>query len=162
MSPHPSLYQNTPTGSFYNRVSTSSVPTLNPDAPLERRRKEAPEGPQAGVGDKKGKKKAVAKSRSPVPAHDTGKGTAEIAPDSSAGAHPDITTDDSKVDADSGPHKPPQEPASQHWQSQEDDGPTGEGSSHQEGNSRGGRTGGNTSPQYGLGGEDEFQNVWGR
>ena len=157
MSPHPSLYQNTPTGSFYNRVSTSSVPTLNPDAPLERRRKEAPEGPQAGVGDKKGKKKAVA-----GPAHDTGKGTAGIAPNSSTGAHTDTTTDDSEVDADRGPKKPSQEPASQRWQSQEDDGPTGEGSSRQEGDSRGGRTGGNTSPQYGLGGEDEFQNVWGR
>ena len=162
MSPHPSLYQNTPTGSFYNRASTSSVPTLNPEAPLERRRKEAPEGPQAGVGDKKGKKKAVADSRSPGPAHDTGKGTAEIAPDSKTGAHMDITTNDSEGDADSGPHKSLQKPASQHRQGQEDDGPTGEGSRLQEGDSRGGITGGNKSPQYGVGGEDEFQNVWGK
>ena len=114
------------------------------------------------MGDKKGKKKAVANSRSPGPAHDTGKGTAEIAPDSKTGAHTDITTDDSEGDADSGPHKSLQKPASQRRQGQEDDGPTGEGSRLQEGDSRGGRTGGNTSPQYGVGGEDEFQNVWGK
>jgi len=47
LSPHPSLYQHTPTGSFYQHSSGSSAPSLDPKKPLERRKKEAPEGPEA-------------------------------------------------------------------------------------------------------------------
>ncbi|KAK1759329.1 organic solute transporter Ostalpha-domain-containing protein [Echria macrotheca] len=101
-SPHPSIYQNTPTGSFYNRSSSSSVPSLNPDAPLERRRKEAPEGSQVGVGDRKGKKKAKKASST----QDHGKDPLEIAYGPTIGTHTQITEDDFKVDTETGPHKP--------------------------------------------------------
>lgn len=165
MSPHPSLYQNTPTGSFYQRSSTSSVPTLNPDAPLERRKKQAPEGPQAGVGDRKGKKKALADAQSPSSTHETGKDPLEIAYGPTIGTHTELTKDDFEVDTDAGLHKPHKETVGQSRQSQphqEDDGPTGEGSGGQEEDGNDHRTDHRTSPQYGLGGEDEFRNVWGK
>jgi hypothetical protein len=167
MSPHPSLYQNTPTGSFYQRSSSRSVPTLDPDAPLGRRKKEAPEGPQAGVGDKKGKKKALADAQNPSPTHETGKDPLEIAYGHTIGTHPDITTDDFQVDTDSGQHKPHQESARPGLRShtvQEDGGSTGEGSRSldEDGEGENNSTGRNTSPNYGAAGADEFQNVWKR
>ncbi|KAL2126552.1 hypothetical protein VTI74DRAFT_701 [Chaetomium olivicolor] len=161
MSPHPSLYQNTPTGSFYQRSSSSSVSTLNPDAPLERRKKQAPEGPQAGADDKKGKKKALADAQSPSSAHETGKDPLEIAYGPTIGTHTEITKDDFKVDTEIGQHRPHKEPVGssrpgqpsqadgmkpREWETEEEDSPTDR----------------QTNPQYNLDGEDEFQNVWGR
>lgn len=105
MSPHPSLYQNTPTGSFYNQSSSSSAPSLDPNAPLGRRRKEAPEGPQAGVNDRKGKKKAKAtKASSSTQSH--GADPLEIAYGPTIGTHTQITEDDFQVDTETGIHKP--------------------------------------------------------
>ncbi|SPQ19974.1 6963b4b5-7389-48e2-ac6a-72e338cd0e49 [Thermothielavioides terrestris] len=109
MSPHPSLYQHTPTGSFYQRTSSSSAPTLNPDAPPERRRKPAPEGPRAGLSDRKGKQRALADAQSPSTAHETGKDPLEIAYGPTIGTHPSITKDDFRISADSGGHNPHQE-----------------------------------------------------
>lgn len=168
MSPHPSLYQNTPTGSFYQRSSSNSVPTLNPDAPLERRRKPAPEGPQAGVSDRKGKQKAIADAQSPGTTHETGKDPLEIAYGPTVGTHPHITKDDFKVDTDSGLHKPHQESArgsgrDRHVHHEESSQATGEGAAG-EGGQEGGDRGSDqhSGQQYGLDGEDEFRNVWGR
>ncbi|KAL2175608.1 organic solute transporter Ostalpha-domain-containing protein [Thermothelomyces heterothallicus CBS 202.75] len=165
MSPHPSLYQNTPTGSFYQRASSNSVPTLNSDAPLERRKKPAPEDPQAGVGDKKGKKKALAGAQGPSSTHETGIDPLEIAYGQTVGTHTEIRRDGFKVDTDKGQHKPHQESArpsrkgqhphqnehliegtSREWE--EDDGDRGAGR--------------NQGLPYGIGEEDEFRNVWGR
>ena len=165
MSPHPSLYQNTPTGSFYHRASSSSIPALNPDAPLERRKKQAPEGPQAGVGDKKGKKKALAAAQSPGSTHEAGMDPLEIAYGPTIGTHTEITKDDFKVDTDSGQHKPHQEnvrPARQNHVPQEDNEPTGDVSRDAEEEERDSGTDRNPSPKYGVDGEDEFRNVWGR
>jgi hypothetical protein len=166
-SPHPSLYQNTPTGSFYQRSSSNSAPTLNPEAPLERRKKQAPEGPQAGVGDKKGKKKALADAQSPSSTHETGKDPLEIAYGPTVGTHTEITKDDFKVDTDSGPHKPHQAATGRSRQrhtGQEDDGAIRDGSEHWQGEEENnGRDRNNTSsPSYGIEEEDEFRNVWGR
>jgi hypothetical protein len=131
---------------------------------LERRKKTAPEGPQAGVGDKKGKKKALADAQSPSSTHETGMDPLEIAYGPTIGTHTEITKDDFKVDTDSGPHKPHQEsarPARQSHASQEDDGPTGEAARDGEEEDENG-TDRNASPDYGVDGEDEFQNVWGK
>lgn len=167
LSPHPSNYQHTPTGSFYQRSSTNSVPSLNPDAPLQRRRKKAPEGPQAGVGDKKGKKRAHADATSSSATQETGKDPLEIAYGPTIGTHPEITTDDFEVDTDSGQHKPHQKEAAgqpRHSHPPVEHGNTiGEGSQQWEAERE--DTDGTerrTTPQYGVDGEDGFQNVWGR
>lgn len=163
VSPHPSLYQNTPTGSFYNRSSSSSALSLDPDAPLERRKKEAPEGPQAGVGDKKGKKKALADAQSPSSTHETGMDPLEIAYGPTIGTHTEITTDDFKVDTD-GQHKPHQEAARPSRQSASEaaDRSTAEDSHNRSDVGENDESSRNTSPAYGVEGEDEFRNVWGR
>ncbi|KAK3294759.1 organic solute transporter Ostalpha-domain-containing protein [Chaetomium fimeti] len=163
MSPHPSLYQNTPTGSFYQRASSSSVPALDPDAPLERRKKQAPEGTQAGVGDKKGKKKALDEAQNPDSTHEAGMDPLEIAYGPTIGTHAEITKDDFKVDTDSGLHKPHQDstrPARQSHVPQEDDKPTGVSHDIEEGEDS--EMDRSPSPKYGVDGEDEFRNVWGR
>ncbi|KAH6856529.1 organic solute transporter Ostalpha-domain-containing protein [Chaetomium sp. MPI-CAGE-AT-0009] len=166
MSPHPSLYQNTPTGSFYQRTSSTSVPTLNPDAPLERRKKQAPEGPQAGVGDKKGKKKALANAQTPGSTHEAGMGPLEIAYGPTIGTHTEITKDDFKVDTDSGLHKPHQDSARparrSHVPWEDTNESTGEVSRDvgEEGEDSG--TDRSPSPKYVVDGEDDFRNVWGR
>jgi hypothetical protein len=140
------------------------VPTLNPDAPLGRRKKEAPEGPQVGVEDKKGKKKALAEAQSPSSTHESGMDPLEIAYGPTIGTHPDhLTKDDFKVDTDSGQHKPQQDNATNSWRHQpvqENDGTTGEGSGDEEGD----MAGQSTDVHYGLDGEEaeESQNVWGR
>ncbi|KAK4251578.1 organic solute transporter Ostalpha-domain-containing protein [Corynascus novoguineensis] len=165
MSPHPSLYQNTPTGSFYQQASSNSVPTLDSDAPLERRKKQAPEGPQAGVGDKKGKKKALVDAQSPSSTHETGMDPLEIAYGQTVGTHSHIKREDFRVDTNSGQHKPHQESAKASWQRQvrnEDEHLSGESSREGEDEDGDGRAGHRSSPSYGFGEEDEFRNVWGR
>ncbi|KAK4193772.1 organic solute transporter Ostalpha-domain-containing protein [Podospora australis] len=164
-SPHPSLYQNTPTGSFYERSSSSSVPSLNPRKPLERRKKEAPEGPQAGVDDK-GKQKARSKPSSPE--QSTGVDPLEIAYGPTMGTHKEITEDDFNVDVESGLHQPhkhsegPSRLDSNDDDNANDDEPSpgreeaGQWARNEDGTHR------VQSPQYGVGSEDEFQNVWGR
>lgn len=167
MSPHPSIYQHTPTGSFYQRSSSSSAGSVHQDAPLGRRKKQAPEGPQAGVGDKKGKKKALADARGGSSStHDMGKDPLEIAYGPTVGTHPEITTDDFKVDAESGLHRPHAEPARQGRRNAppaEEDGPAEEAAREREEAREGSGTDHSTNPHYGgLDGEDEFRNVWGR
>lgn len=164
MSPHPSLYQNTPTGSFYQRASSNSVPTLNADA-LERRKKLAPEGPQAGVGDKKGKKKAVADAQSPSSTHGAGVDPLEIAYGQTVGTHTKITRDDFQVDTDQGQHKPHQEStrSSREGKFLHRNEHLIEGTSHEWEEDDGDReTSRDQSLPYGIGEEDEFRNVWGR
>ncbi|EAQ88004.1 hypothetical protein CHGG_04623 [Chaetomium globosum CBS 148.51] len=164
MSPHPSLYQNTPTGSFYQRASSSSVPTLNPDAPLERRKKQAPEGPQAGAGDRKGKKKELAEAQNPGSTHEAGLDPLEIAYGPTIGTHTEITKDDFNVDTDSGQHKPHQETARPARQTHvpRDDNDSTDISSDAEEQGEDSGMGRSPRPKYGLDGEDEFRNVWGR
>ncbi|KAH6635264.1 organic solute transporter Ostalpha-domain-containing protein [Chaetomium sp. MPI-SDFR-AT-0129] len=165
MSPHPSLYQNTPTGSFYNRASSNSVPSLNPDAPLERRKKQAPEGAQAGAGDKKGKKRAVADAQRASSPHEGGADPLEIAYGPTVGTHTKLTEDDFQVDTNSGPHKPHQESPQSARQNHpgQTESPANEQSGgwggEDEENNNSDRT---TSPNYGVGEQDEFRNVWGR
>jgi hypothetical protein len=89
----------------------------------------------------------------------------EIAYGPTVGTHTEITTDDFKVDTDSGQHKPHQEntrPARQNHVPREDNEPTGEVSGDTEEEERGSGTDPNPSPKYGVDGEDEFRNVWGR
>lgn len=166
MSPHPSNYQNTPTGSFYQRSSTGSVPTLDPNAPLERRKKQAPEGPQAGVDDTKGKKKALADAQSPSSTHETGKDPLEIAYGPTIGTHTEITKDDFDFDTENGQHMPQRDgsgPSRPSQPSQGDGGSEGERPSERAGqDEHSKRADDNKSPQYRLEGEDEFRNVWGR
>ncbi|KAL2171992.1 hypothetical protein VTG60DRAFT_729 [Thermothelomyces hinnuleus] len=165
MSPHPSLYQNTPTGSFYQRAWSNSLPTLNSDAPVERRKKPAPEGSQAGVGDKKGKKKALADAQGPSSTHETGMDPLEIAYGQTVGTHTEIRRDDFKVDTDKGQHKPHQESArpSRKGQRPHQNEHLIEGTSREWEEDDGGRGAGrNQSLPYGIGEEDEFRNVWGR
>jgi hypothetical protein len=146
----------------------SSVPSLNPNAPLERRKKEAPEGPQAGIGDKKGKKKAQADDATgSSSSHEAGKDPLEIAYGPTIGTHPEITKDDFKVDTDSGQHKPHQKEAA--GQPRHSHPPAEHGNPAGEGPQQWGPereetsdTEHNTKPQYGVDGEDDFQNVWGR
>lgn len=109
-SPYPSPYQttpyqNSPRSSVYQQSSSSSTPSLNPNAPLERRRKAAPEGPQTGVKDKKGKKKEKApNASSSTQSH--GADPLEIAYGPTIGTHTEITEEDFEVDTETGPHKP--------------------------------------------------------
>lgn len=70
---------------------------------MDRRRKRAPEGPQAGVDDRKGKKKATKASSS---MQDHGADPLEIAYGPTIGTHKQITEDDFQVDTETGPHKP--------------------------------------------------------
>ncbi|KAL2158961.1 hypothetical protein VTH06DRAFT_2991 [Thermothelomyces fergusii] len=165
MSPHPSLYQNTPTGSFYQRTPSNSVATLSPDAPLERRMKPAPEGPQVGLGDKKGKKKAVAEAQSPSSTHEAGMDPLAIAYGQTMGTHTKITRDDFRVDTDKGQHKPHQESArsSSNGQHPHQNGQLIEGTTREWEEDDGDRGAShNQSLPYGIGEEDEFRNVWGR
>jgi len=74
---------------------------------MDRRRKRAPEGPQAGVNDKKGKKKESAANASSS-TQERGADPLEIAYGPMVGTHPVITEDDFKVDTETGPHKPQQ------------------------------------------------------
>jgi hypothetical protein len=74
---------------------------------MDRRRKRAPEGPQAGVNDKKGKKKERATNASSS-TQEHGADPLEIAYGPTIGTHPVITEDDFKVDTETGPHKPQQ------------------------------------------------------
>jgi len=157
ISPRPSPYQATPDGSFYNRSSSNSTPTLNPDAPLDRRRKLAPEGPQAGVEDKKGKKKQRAtKASSSTENH--GADPLEIAYGPTIGTHPKITDEDFQVDTETGPHKPQQQavgggrlsPGMAH-----DTNPTEEEEDEEEEHESA-----NKNVEYGS--AEDFQNIWGR
>ncbi|KAK0715703.1 organic solute transporter Ostalpha-domain-containing protein [Lasiosphaeris hirsuta] len=169
LSPHPSIYQHTPTGSFYNQSSSSSAPSLNPDAPMDRRRKRAPEGPQAGVNDRKGKKKERAtKASSSTQSH--GKDPLEIAYGPMVGTSTKLTEDDFKVDTDSGPHKPQKTSQgggqlSPGQTNESDESPVreeaaqwerdGEPEEPEERETR-------SIPYSGIGSAEEFQNVWGR
>lgn len=109
-SPYPSPYQTTPSqhsprASLHHQSSSSSAPSLNPNAPLERRRKAAPEGPQSGVQDNKGKKKEKAPNASSS-TRSHGADPLEIAYGPTIGTHTEITQDDFEVDTETGPHKP--------------------------------------------------------
>ncbi|KAL2023386.1 hypothetical protein VTK56DRAFT_2743 [Thermocarpiscus australiensis] len=166
MSPHPSIYQHTPTGSAYERSFSNSATFLNPDDPLERRKKQAPDGPQAGVGDRKGKKQARVDSQGSSSGEGMGKDPLEIAYGPTVGTHTEITEDDFRVDIESGLHKPPHnQPAEQARQELPpvgDDSPIEDEPQHWQGEMEGSGRHQNTSPQYNLGEEDEFRNVWGR
>lgn len=153
MSPHPSIYQHTPTGSFYAHTPSGSVPSLNPSPPLGRRRKEAPEGPEVGSSDKKGKRKSKAAAPAQA-AEPQGKDPLEIAYGPIVGTNPQVTEDDFGVDLEQGQHRPQTEAVHEprttspkpinHGPGQED----GEGESE-------------PSPTFSIGGdEDEFRNVW--
>lgn len=166
-SPHPSLFQNTPTGSFYNRSSSSrsSVPTLNPRDPLERRKKEAPEGPEALPNDKKGKKKADPNGqRATNSTPDKGMDPLEIAYGPMMGTTSKLTEDDFRVD-DVSPHHPHgTSPGHDTSHDLEDDGkgtPVTEVSNHW-GHATDTEGEEERSPHFTVGGEEEFQNVWGR
>jgi len=159
MSPHPSLYQHTLTGSVYNRSSSSSAHSVRSDDPLGRQKKKVQEGPQAGVTDKKGKKKAISQTSSPSPSYALGKNPLEIAYGPTLGTHPEITTDDFNVDAEQGLHRP-QDPGANHWKTAlpVHDGPSEEGFQVW-GQEIENETSRQTSPHFVV---DEEENVWGR
>ncbi|KAK0629805.1 organic solute transporter Ostalpha-domain-containing protein [Bombardia bombarda] len=188
LSPHPSIYQNTPTGSFYNvSRSNSSVASLNSDSPLARRMKRAPEGPEMGTtADKKGKKKQSSNKKgtsSSAAAPDKGMDPLEIAYGPTMGTVSKITEEDFEIDREgSESPKPPTTTQRNgdgegeekedhgrhsplHPDDDDDESPIREEAglwdrrNHDEAEEEGGRV---TSP-YGLGGaDDEFQNVWGK
>lgn len=153
LSPHPSAYQHTPTGSGYFHSSRSgSIPSLDPSSPLGRRRKEAPEGPERRASStNKGKQKTQ---------ESHGVDPLEIAYGPIVGTNPELTEDDFEVDLEEGTHRPqadavheprtvspepklgppPREGEEEAEEEDEDDGP---------------------SPTFSIGGdEDEFRNVW--
>lgn len=165
LSPHPSVYQNTPTGSFYNRSSSGSSPSLDPDAPLDRRRKQAPEGGQVGVDDRKGKKTEQKAATASSSTQDHGLDPLEIAYGPTIGTHTQITEDDFQVDTETGPHKPqkaaegggrlsPGQMPKHESPVREESGPWDSASEAEEGSKK--------DDHYGVGGAEEFQNVWGR
>lgn len=145
------------------------MPTLNPRDPLERRKKEAPEGPEALPDDKKGKRKASANGHgaASVSSPDKGLDPLEIAYGPMVGTTSKLTEDDFKVD-DVSPHHPhgTSSPGHDAAHDDEDDGnktPVTEVSNHwghatdTEAEDEDKR-----SPHFTVGGEEEFQNVWGR
>ncbi|KAK3379960.1 organic solute transporter Ostalpha-domain-containing protein [Lasiosphaeria ovina] len=161
LSPRPSLYQHTPTGSFYNQSRSNSVPSLNPASPLERRKKVAPEAPPADgpKKDKKGKKKAGVDPKGGSAAQDMGSDPLEIAYGPVVGTHSKITEDDFKIDEDKSSDKP-QPGADEDGPSSaqiEDDSPIREEANHWGRESEEG-----TRPQYNAGAAEEFHNVWGK
>lgn len=115
-----------------------------------------------GVGDRKGKKRARADAERSSSNHATGKDPLEIAYGPTVGTHPQITADDFEVDTESGLHKPQNDTEEErHSPPPRDDENTGEESSEQR-DRENIESGHSANPQYGLSGEDEFRNVWGR
>jgi hypothetical protein len=133
---------------------------------MDRRRKRAPEGHQAGVNDKKGKSKERA-TKASSSTQDHGADPLEIAYGPTVGTHTKITEDDFKVDTETGPHKPQQNAEGggrlspgQLSSGRLDDKESpvreesGQGDRRDEDNESG------KSVQYT--GAEEFQNVWGK
>lgn len=141
------------------------MPTLNPRDPLERRKKEAPEGPEALPNDKKGKKKADPNGqRATNSTPDKGMDPLEIAYGPMMGTTSKLTEDDFRVD-DVSPHHPHgTSPGHDTSHDLEDDGkgtPVTEVSNHW-GHAMDTEGEEERSPHFTVGGEEEFQNVWGR
>ena len=144
------------------------MPTLNPKDPLERRKKEAPEGPEALPNDRKGKKKAGVngKAKASDSPPDKGMDPLEIAYGPMMGTTSKLTGDDFKVD-DVSPHHPhgtsPGHDASHDLEAGGKNTPATEVSNHwdhttdTEGEGEEDR-----SPHFAVDGEEDFQNVWGR
>jgi len=130
---------------------------------MDRRRKRAPEGPQAGVDDKKGKKKERAPKTSSTQDH--GVGPLEIAYGPMVGTHPKITEDDFKVDTGTGSSHKPQENAEgggqlSPGQLHDDESPVREESGQWD--RRDEDDSADKSVQIPGSGAEEFQNVWGK
>ncbi|KAK3323520.1 organic solute transporter Ostalpha-domain-containing protein [Cercophora scortea] len=170
LSPHPSLYQHTPTGSFYQHTPTSSG-SLDSTNPLARKMKRAPEGPEIGptvttVKKAKAKRKAKGKGKGPVMAEgpssilDPGKDPLEIAYGPTIGTHPEITEDDFKIDSGNTSHKPPPK-NDEDTVNDDHESPIREESGQWERHNHS-EAGSGTSSPYNLGGAEEFQNVWGK
>ncbi|KAK3318553.1 organic solute transporter Ostalpha-domain-containing protein [Apodospora peruviana] len=161
LSPHPSLYHHTPTGSLYRQSSSSSgsVASLHSDSALARRMKRAPEGPEIRSKDKKGKRKSTGSKA----VDNQGMDPLEIAYGPTIGTHTKITEDDFKVDGEDGPleaaSKTPDQ-SGKSAQEADEDSPIREESGQWE--ERPTETRERADPQYGLGGGEEFQNVWGK
>ncbi|KAK3906879.1 organic solute transporter Ostalpha-domain-containing protein [Staphylotrichum tortipilum] len=140
-SPHLGYYQQyTPGGSYYQRSSSSSVPAPRLDAPPERRRHQSAESPRAAAGDRKGKQRAQPDAHAAYSADESGSERREAASRPSAVE----TRAETATDTEGG--------------LQSHEGITRDGLDDGERD----RTDRTPSPQYGVGGEDEFQNVWGR
>lgn len=135
---------------------------MNSNAALDRRKKQAPEGPQAGIDDKKGKNKAKGSSSTGVGGADP----LEIAYGPTIGTHKEITEDDFNVDVESGLHKPQDhefvEPHPTPPPREDDESPINEERGQWERSDGDGADDSHKSPQYATGSEEEFQNVWGR
>ncbi|KAB5540388.1 organic solute transporter Ostalpha-domain-containing protein [Coniochaeta sp. 2T2.1] len=170
LSPHPSNYQHTPTGSFYNASRASSVPKLDPNTQLGRRRKEAPEGPErqpSASASSKSKSKAKSKKGKSTakPAQQShGVDPLEIAYGPIVGTNPDITADDFEVDLEDGAHRP-QEDAVHEPRTVSPEPKLGlpprDGEEEEE-EEEDGEEDGKKSP-FSIGGdEEEFRNVWDR
>ncbi|KAH8880648.1 DUF300-domain-containing protein [Thozetella sp. PMI_491] len=161
MSPHPSLYQNTPTGSIHRGSSQESVPHLNPDSLLGKRRKLAPggaEGEQVTPLDRKGKKKAKSKSKSKASTstHEhRPKDPLEIAYATVLTGEPQIREDDFEVDPEDTSHKP-QTGAGEGLGESHAGQDSGQWDTQNEAEPATTR-----SPTYDFGGEEET-NVWGK
>lgn len=109
------------------------------------------------MDDKKGKKKTCVNATGSSSERETGKDPLEIAYGPTIGTHPEITKDDFEVDTDSGLHKPQNETAESGNQGERSDQQeAGEDQGENETDRR------NSTPHYGLDGEGEFRNVWGR
>ncbi|KAK3391045.1 organic solute transporter Ostalpha-domain-containing protein [Podospora didyma] len=163
LSPHPSLYQHTPTGSVYNQSRSGSFQSLNPASPLERRKKLAPEAPPAGdVEDRKGKKKAKSSAKGgSSTTQDMGKDPLEIAYGPTIGTTTQIKEDDFKVDTSKSLHKPQQKAhEDQLIPGRVDD--TSPMSDEAEEWGRQSQAEDSADSQYGLPSAEEFRNVWGK
>lgn len=156
-SPHP-FYQGRQTENFYQRVSTSFVPTLNPTAPLDKRKTASDDSPPAASRSKKGKQKQRSNTGGASSSPEHGKNPLEIAYGPVVGTSPTITEDDFEVDTADIMHKPQpapeqaRDPAAEISPIEEEEG---------EWEDSGGR-GNPAPPSYGIGDEDEFRNVWGK
>ena len=113
MSPHASLYQNTPTGSTSRLASRDALPRLDSSSLLQKRRKLAPEGPtgeEAKSSDVKGKKKARSDSKASKASSSSqghrAKDPLEIAYASILTSDRTIKEDDFEVDPKDDAHKP--------------------------------------------------------
>ncbi|KAK1771356.1 organic solute transporter Ostalpha-domain-containing protein [Phialemonium atrogriseum] len=158
-SPHP-FYQASPTNSFYRQTESTPVPSLNPSAPLDRRKKLAPEGLQVAAERKKGKQKQRSDAGEAGSSQGAGKDPLEIAYGPIVGTDPVITEDDFEVDTAGGMHHP-QPAMDRSGESSPGHGtPVGEEAGQDE---RSSEHGSEPSPTFSIGGdEDEFRNVWGK
>ncbi|KAL1867351.1 hypothetical protein VTK73DRAFT_4230 [Phialemonium thermophilum] len=162
-SPYSGGYQHSYTERFHQRVQQSPQPSLNPEAPLDRRRKPAPEAPQVAEPDTKGKKKkkkGEGAQKSSPGGHSKGKDPLEIAYGPVVGTDPVLTEDDFEVDTEAGMHQPQHEPHPSGMETPRQEDSHDQDSETWDGGSRDRE---NASPPYAIAGdEDEFKNVWER